>query len=138
MKKERLARGWSPHHLSERTAYDPAHLSRIENGLRPPARALAIACDAAFPERHGWFTDYYDESRQWAEVPPGFRDWSELDGIPTAVPSSSLPFTSLTPANCPAATVKRWLHASPDAVSASRTVAARPRPFEPPASMSGL
>jgi len=79
MKKERLTRGWSLHHLSERTAYDPAHLSRIENGLRPPARALAVACDAAFPERHGWFTEYYDESRQWAEVPPGFRDWSELE-----------------------------------------------------------
>ena len=79
MKKERLARGWSLHQLSERTAYDAAHLSRIENGLRPPTRALAAACDAAFPERHGWFTEYYDESRQWAEVPPGFRDWSELE-----------------------------------------------------------
>ena len=62
-----------------RTAYDGAHLSRIENGLRPPTRALALACDAAFPERRGWYTDYYDESRQWAEVPPGFRDWSEIE-----------------------------------------------------------
>ncbi len=33
----------------------------------------------AFPERRGWYTDYYDESRQWAEVPPGFRDWSEIE-----------------------------------------------------------
>lgn len=60
------------------TAYDGAHLSRIENALRPPTRALAQACDEAFPERHGWFLDYYEESRQWAEVPPGFRDWSEI------------------------------------------------------------
>ena len=59
-----------------RTAYDGAHLSRIENGLRPPTRALALACDVAFPERRGWFTDYYDESRQWAEIPYGFRDWA--------------------------------------------------------------
>ena len=79
MKKERLAHGWSLQELSTRTAYDGAHLSRIENGLRPPTRALALACDAAFPERRGWFTDYYDESRQWTEVPPGFRDWSELE-----------------------------------------------------------
>ena len=62
-----------------RTAFDGAHLSRIENGLRPPTRALALACDVAFPERRGWYTDYYDESRQWAEVPPGFRDWSEIE-----------------------------------------------------------
>ncbi len=79
MKKERLAHGWSLQELSMRTAYDGAHLSRIENGLRPPTRALALACDVAFPERRGWFTDYYDESRQWAEVPPGFRDWSEIE-----------------------------------------------------------
>jgi transcriptional regulator with XRE-family HTH domain len=79
MKKERLAHGWSLQELSERTAYDAAHLSRIENGVRPPTRTLALACDSAFPERRGWFTDYYDESRQWAEVPPGFRDWAELE-----------------------------------------------------------
>ena len=79
MKKERLAHGWSLQELSQRTAYDPAHLSRIENGLRPPTRALALACDIAFPERRGWFTDYYDESRKWAEIPYGFRDWAELE-----------------------------------------------------------
>jgi transcriptional regulator with XRE-family HTH domain len=79
MKKERLAHGWSLHELSVRTAYDPAHLSRIENGVRPPTRILAQACDTAFPERHGWFTEYYDESRKWAEVPAGFRDWSEME-----------------------------------------------------------
>src|ERR1035441_2966056 len=73
MKKERQARGWSLHELSGRTAYDAAHLSRIENGVRPPTRSLAIACDTAFPERHGWFTEYYDESRKWAEIPPGFQ-----------------------------------------------------------------
>jgi hypothetical protein len=33
---------------------------------------------AGFPERRGWFTEYYEESRSW--VPPGFRDWPELEG----------------------------------------------------------
>lgn len=51
-------------------AADGAHLSRIENGLRSPTGALALACDDAFPGRHGWFLDYYEESREWAEVPP--------------------------------------------------------------------
>jgi Domain of unknown function (DUF5753) len=31
--------------------------------------------DAVFPERHGWFLEFYDESRSWA--PAGFRDWPE-------------------------------------------------------------
>ncbi|MGD0246150.1 MAG: Scr1 family TA system antitoxin-like transcriptional regulator [Streptosporangiaceae bacterium] len=79
MKKERLAHSWSLQELSQRTAYDAAHLSRIEDGGRPPTRALAVACDTVFPERRGWFTEYYDESRKWAEIPHGFRDWSELE-----------------------------------------------------------
>lgn len=54
------------------------HLSRIENGKRPPTEALALACDEAFPERRGWFTDWYTESRAWTEIPPGFRSWAEL------------------------------------------------------------
>jgi hypothetical protein len=33
--------------------------------------------DAAFPERQGWFLEYYDESRSWAA--PGFRDWAEYE-----------------------------------------------------------
>ena len=51
----------------------------MENGKRPPTEALAAACDAVFPERHGWFTDWYQESRSWSEVPAGFRSWSELE-----------------------------------------------------------
>ena len=34
---------------------------------------------AAFPERRGWYTDYYDESRRGPKIPPGFRDWSEIE-----------------------------------------------------------
>jgi hypothetical protein len=32
-----------------------------------------------FPERRAWFTDWYDESRTWSEVPPGFRSWAEIE-----------------------------------------------------------
>jgi transcriptional regulator with XRE-family HTH domain len=79
VRKERLAHGWSLDELFRRTGINAAHLSRIENGRRPPTEALAQACDAAFPGRRGWFSDWYDESRTWAEVPPGFRSWAEVE-----------------------------------------------------------
>jgi hypothetical protein len=77
MKKERLARGWGLRELAARTGIDFAHLSRIENGKRPPTEKLATACDAVFPERKGWFSEYYQESKSW--TPPGFRDWPEYE-----------------------------------------------------------
>src|ERR1700724_1112075 len=79
VRKERLAHGWSLDELSRRTGINAAHLSRIENGRRPPTEALAQACDVAFPGRRGWFSDWYDESRTWAEGPPGFRSWGEVE-----------------------------------------------------------
>jgi len=77
LKKERLAHGWSLPELSRRTGIDAGHLSRIENGKRPPTEAIARACDAVFPERKDWFTEYYEDSRAWA--PPGFLPWAEYE-----------------------------------------------------------
>jgi lambda repressor-like predicted transcriptional regulator len=77
MRKERLARGWSLRELSTRTQVDFATLSRVENGKRPPTEKLARACDAVWPERRGWFTEYYEESKSW--VPAGFRSWPEYE-----------------------------------------------------------
>ena len=76
LRKERTARGWSLDELSRATGIAAGHLSRIENGKRPPTEAVAAACDAVFPER-GWFTEYYQESRTW--MPAGFRDWPEVE-----------------------------------------------------------
>jgi transcriptional regulator with XRE-family HTH domain len=75
MRKERLARGWSLPELSERTAINAGHLSRIERGVRPPSENVADACDRVFPERRGWFREYYEESKSW--TPPGLRSWAE-------------------------------------------------------------
>jgi transcriptional regulator with XRE-family HTH domain len=75
LKKERTARGWSLPELSRRTGIDAGHLSRIENGRRPPTEAIALKCDEAFPERRRWFSEFYADSRAWA--PPGFRSWAE-------------------------------------------------------------
>lgn len=79
MKKERLAHGWSLREFAARTGIDFTTVSRIENGRRPPTAKVAAACDRVFPGRHGWFGEYYEESRHWGEIPPGFRDWSELE-----------------------------------------------------------
>jgi transcriptional regulator with XRE-family HTH domain len=75
MKKERIAHGWTLREFAERTGISFTHVSRIENGFRPPTENIALACDAAFPERHGWFMEYYEESKSW--TPHGFRDWPE-------------------------------------------------------------
>jgi transcriptional regulator with XRE-family HTH domain len=79
MKKERLAHGWGLREFAQLTGLNPGHLSRIENGKRPPTENVATACDAAFPERRGWFTEYYEELRGWSEVPAAFRNWAELE-----------------------------------------------------------
>jgi transcriptional regulator with XRE-family HTH domain len=85
MRKERLARGWSIHEFARRAGLNAGHLSRVENGKRPPTENVAAACDAAFPERRGWFTEYYEELRGWSEVPAAFKDWSELEGKAASV-----------------------------------------------------
>jgi transcriptional regulator with XRE-family HTH domain len=79
LKKERLAHGWGLRELSQRTGIDAGHLSRVENGKRPPTEVIALACDDAFPDRHGWFVDWYTESRAWSEIPASFRSWQEYE-----------------------------------------------------------
>jgi hypothetical protein len=79
MRKERMARGWSLTEFARLTGINAGHLSRIENGKRPPTESVATACDVAFPERKGWFTEYYQELQGWSEVPAAFRNWAELE-----------------------------------------------------------
>jgi transcriptional regulator with XRE-family HTH domain len=79
MRKERLARGWSLREFAARSGVDFGHASRIENGKQPPSERVAARCDAAFPERQGWFGEYYAEMQTWSEVPAAFKDWAELE-----------------------------------------------------------
>lgn len=85
LKKERLARGWSLPELAKVTGIDGGHLSRIENGKRPPTEKTAAACDKAFPERRGWFTEYYFELQTWAETPSWFKPWSDHEMSTTTI-----------------------------------------------------
>jgi transcriptional regulator with XRE-family HTH domain len=77
MKRDREARGWTLRELAARIGVDFSDLSKIENGKRPMTEKLAMLCDGQFPERRGWYLDYYRESRDW--MPAGFRDWSEIE-----------------------------------------------------------
>ena len=77
MRKEREAHGWTLREFSARTGINFGNASRIENGHRPPTETVADACDRAFPERRGWFREYYEESKSW--TPAGFRNWPEVE-----------------------------------------------------------
>lgn len=77
MRKEREARGWSLRKFRELSGINIADASRIETGKQPPTEKVADACDLVYPERRGWFREYYEELRTWA--PPGFRDWPEYE-----------------------------------------------------------
>jgi transcriptional regulator with XRE-family HTH domain len=79
VRKARLAAGWTLAEFGQRTGYDPAHLVRIENGKRPATKLLAQMCDRVFPERGGWFGEFYEESRTWIATPPWFRDWVDRE-----------------------------------------------------------
>jgi hypothetical protein len=83
MRKERLAHGWTLRELAARTGITFTHLSRIENGHRPPTELMAKACDTAWPERRGWFSEYYEESKSW--TPAGFRSWAEYEDKATTL-----------------------------------------------------
>jgi transcriptional regulator with XRE-family HTH domain len=79
VKKERLARGLSLPELANVTGIDGGHWSRIENAKRPPTEKIALACDRAFPDRRGWFYEYWSELQSWSEVPPWFKPWGEFE-----------------------------------------------------------
>ena len=77
VRRARRAAGWTLTEFGQRIGYDPGQISRIENGKRPPTELFAQMCDRAFPDRDGWFGEFYAESRTWIATPPWFRSWVE-------------------------------------------------------------
>lgn len=75
VRRARVGAGWSLIEFGQRIGYDRGQISRIENGKRTPTETFARMCDQAFPDRDGWFTDFYMESRGWLATPPWFRSW---------------------------------------------------------------
>ena len=75
VRRARRGAGWTLTEFGQRIGYDPGQISRIENGKRPPTELFAQMCDRAFPDRDGWFSEFYAESRTWIATPPWFRSW---------------------------------------------------------------
>lgn len=77
VRKQRRSHGWSIHELAKRSGINAGYLSMIENGKRPPNSRTAAKFDRVFPERDGWFTEFYEESQEWTA--PGTRHWFEYE-----------------------------------------------------------
>jgi transcriptional regulator with XRE-family HTH domain len=120
MKKERTARGWTLRDFSARTGINIGQASRIETGKRPPTEKVALACDAVFPERRGWFLEYYTELSTWSEVPPAFKDWTEREDKATRLHawSPSIVHGFLQTAGYARALLATYPGVTPDAVTA--------------------
>lgn len=79
MRRDRLAHGWTIAELAQRVGLNAAHLSRIENGMRPPTARIAAALDGVFTERRGWYLTWLEETRAAPEIPATFRSWSDYE-----------------------------------------------------------
>ena len=55
----------------------PGHGVTGRDGQAAAHGRVALKCDEVFPERRGWFLEYYEESKSW--VPAGFRSWAEYE-----------------------------------------------------------
>jgi transcriptional regulator with XRE-family HTH domain len=71
--------------LSAQTGINAAHLSRIENGKRPPSARIADALDKAFPDRRGWYLQWFDDIRSAPEIPATFRNWADYEDKSTTL-----------------------------------------------------
>ncbi len=80
VRRARCAAGWTLREFGQRIGYDAGQISRIENGKRPPTELFARMCDRAFPDRDGWFSEFYgllqneDYARAILAVYPGVTD----------------------------------------------------------------
>jgi transcriptional regulator with XRE-family HTH domain len=79
VRRDRLAHGWSIAELARRAKIDAAHLSRVENGRRPPTARIAAALDGVFTEHRGWYLTWLEETRTAPEIPVTFRSWSDYE-----------------------------------------------------------
>jgi hypothetical protein len=77
VRRARLAAGMTLIQFGHAAGYHYGQVSRIETGRRPATLQFAQMCDKVFPERGGWFEDFYRESRKWVATPPWFRNWIE-------------------------------------------------------------
>jgi transcriptional regulator with XRE-family HTH domain len=76
----RSAAGMSQAELGALAHCDGSVVSRIEAGLAEPPAGFPEACDAAFPERGGFFTRFWRDHQGWGgPYPPWFLDWLGIE-----------------------------------------------------------
>jgi len=76
VREARKRAGMSQPELAALAGYDPSYVSKVENGAITPDQKFIDACDAAFPEMHGWFARFWRDSRQWnPSYPAWFEEW---------------------------------------------------------------
>jgi hypothetical protein len=72
--------------FASRVPCDPSTVSRVEAGILAPDRHFAVVCDEAFPDLGGWFTRFYDESRDWNQpFAPSFGSFTPHEATATAI-----------------------------------------------------
>src|SRR5262249_45749518 len=80
VREARKRAGMSQPELAGLAGYDPSYVSKVENGAITPDQKFIDACDAAFPEMHGWFARFWRDSRQWnPSYPAWFEEWLEAE-----------------------------------------------------------
>jgi transcriptional regulator with XRE-family HTH domain len=86
VRRARTAAGMTLADLGAIVPCDASTVSRIESGLLGPTERFAAACDEVFPQMGGWFTRFYEDSRNWSgPYPPWFADWVEIESRATVI-----------------------------------------------------
>jgi transcriptional regulator with XRE-family HTH domain len=86
VRRTREAAGMSLGDLAARVPCDPSTVSRIEAGILAPDRHFAVVCDEAFPDLGGWFTRFYDKSRDWNQpFAPSFGSFTPHEATATSI-----------------------------------------------------
>jgi DNA-binding XRE family transcriptional regulator len=80
VREARKRAGMAQPELAAIAGYDPSYVSKVENGYITPDEKCISACDAAFPDMHGWFSRFWSESRKWnPSYPPWFEEWIDAE-----------------------------------------------------------
>ena len=80
VREARKRAGMAQPELAAIAGYDPSYVSKVENGYITPDEKFISACDAAFPDMHGWFSRFWAESRKWnPSYPPWFEEWIDAE-----------------------------------------------------------
>jgi Domain of unknown function (DUF5753)/Helix-turn-helix domain len=76
----RVAAGMSQAELGALAHCDGSVVSRVEAGLAEPPEGFPEACDAAFPDRGGFYARFWRDQQSWrGPYPPWFLDWLVIE-----------------------------------------------------------